>query len=170
MKTAIQALSDAVLLGDCKVPFVRSPYNYDRDLASCESGLCCEDLSLTQQHGRDDADINVIMARFGKTGQLPQGVRLPTYGDFEGPLDFQSALHAVMQAEDSFAAMSAKVRARFGNNPASFLDFCSDPANRAEAVSLGLVPPTPAASPAASPGPVSGPSGTVPVPPASLPV
>jgi len=57
--------------------FVRSPYNYDMAKASVESGLACEDASRAVQSQREDADINVIVKRFGLTGQLPQNVRVP---------------------------------------------------------------------------------------------
>jgi hypothetical protein len=32
-----------------KPPFLRTPYNYDRDVVSDESGLACADPSLAQQ-------------------------------------------------------------------------------------------------------------------------
>ena len=38
-----------------EIPFLRTPFNYDRDLASEESGLKCEDPSLTQQQFKDEA-------------------------------------------------------------------------------------------------------------------
>lgn len=84
------------------------------------------------------------MRRFGLTGVLPSGVRQPTYGDFVGVSDYQSALAVIESADESFYAMPADVRARFGNDPAQFVDFCSDPANLSEMRKLGLaVPETP---------------------------
>lgn len=121
------------------VPFVRSPYNYDTNAASDESALQCLDPSLTKQEFAEDADINTIVRRFNITGQLPQNVQAPVYGDFEGVFDFQSAMNIVVQAEQSFMAMPAEVRARFLNNPQRFVEFCSDERNRDEAVRLGLV-------------------------------
>lgn len=120
-------------------PFVRSPYNYDTAAASDESALICRDVSLTQQSEMEAADINVIMRRFGVTGQLPQGVRMPTYGDFTGISDFRSAVEAMDAAQASFMEMPADVRDRFKNDPQQFLAFCSDPANLGEAAKLGLV-------------------------------
>lgn len=127
------------LLPLVKVPFVRSAYNYDRDAASDECGLRCDDPSLAKQEFKDDADINVIVRRFNVTGQLPQGVVAPVYQDFEGVFDFQSAMNVLAGAESAFMAMPAEVRYRFHNNPQEFVDFCSDDANRAEAERLGLV-------------------------------
>lgn len=124
--------------------FVRNPYGYDRDLASADSALYCDDPSLAQQSAAEESDINVIVRRFGLTGQLPVGLRAPTYGDFGDQIfDFQSAMNAVRQADESFMRMPAQVRSRFHNSTQEFVDFCSDEGNRAEAEKLGLVIPKP---------------------------
>lgn len=124
--------------------FLRTEFNYDRDAASLESGLRCDDVSLAKQSFADEADINTIVRRFGLTGQLPSGVEAPTYGDFVGVFDFHSAMNAVAQARESFDKLPADVRYRFNNDPGQLVDFCSDEANRAEAEKLGLVVPAPA--------------------------
>lgn len=136
-------------------PFVRDPYNYDTNIAGDESALHCQDPTLTQQHFKEECDINTIVKRFNLTGQLPENIRMPTYADFEQVFDFQSAMNAIAQAGEAFDAMPADVRARFHNNPAEFLDFCNNLDNRDEAIKLGLVPPK---SPATDNPPA--PSGT----------
>jgi phage internal scaffolding protein len=134
--------------------FFRTPYNYDTDEVSRETGFVCEDESLAVQSERDECDINTIVERFGLTGSLPQNVRAPMYGDFVGVSDYQSALAAVMSADEAFAEMPADVRERFKNDPAMFVDFCNDPANLDEARSLGLAYAS-VESPAGSPVGVS---------------
>lgn len=131
--------------------FCRSGYNYDRDEASMEAGLDCGagfDLatgecvlipSKTKQSFAEECDINTIVRRFGLTGELPANVRMPSYGDFEDTPDYHTAMNAVRAAQESFMAMPADVRYRFNNDPGRFVDFCSDPANEAEARKLGLV-------------------------------
>lgn len=136
-----------------KAPFARSAYNYDTNVASRTSGLRCDEPTLTQQHFKDETDINVLLQRFNITGQLPQGVRMPTYGDFSQVYDYHSAANAIAVAKESFDQMPADLRARFGNNPAKFVEFCSDDKNREEAVKMGLVPPPKTAS-AASETPI----------------
>lgn len=131
------------------VPFVRNPYNYDTNSASDESGLLCSDESLTQQSFKDEADINTIVRRFGLTGQLPTDLQMPVSGDFTGISDYHTAMNMVLAAQDEFLRVPADVRARFQNDPAQLMAFLDDPANRAEAESLGLVTAAPAA-PAAS--------------------
>ena len=118
---------------------VRAPFNYDADQASLDSGIACEDPSLAHQSFAEDADINTIVRRFGLTGELPSGVVAPVYGDFSGVVDFHSAMNAIAKANESFDAMPAEVRYRFGNDPGRFVEFCSDPANQVEAENLGLV-------------------------------
>ena len=62
--------------------FFRTPYNYDRDAVSHETGLVCDDPSLAVQSDADDCDINVIVRRFGLTGTMPMSGRVPQYGAF----------------------------------------------------------------------------------------
>lgn len=121
-----------------KPTFMRTAYNYDMNEAGDESALQCKDKTLTQQHFKEEADINTIVQRFHLTGELPTDVRMPMNGDFSGVFDFQSAMNAIRAAEESFAAMPAQVRSRFQNNPAAFVAFCSDPENTAEAIKMGL--------------------------------
>lgn len=149
--------------------FLRTPYNYDMNKASNESGIRCPEETLAQQQFADEADINTIVKRFNLTGQLPENVRMPTFGDFTGISDYQSALHALMQAEESFNAMPADIRTRFENNPQKFLEFCSDDKNAEEAKRLGLTkaPPSPVQALGATPS--TPPTGPTPAPAPTAP-
>ena len=136
--------------------FLRTPYNYDRDKASNESALHCKDQSLTKQSFAEDADINTIVRRFGLTGQLPDNVRVPQYGDFTEVFDFHTAMNAVRTAQESFMALPPNIRARFHNDPQELLEFCEDPENRPEAIRIGLVE----RKPEPQGGPTSPPQGS----------
>lgn len=136
-----------------KIPFLRTPYNYDRDIASNESGLECLDPTMAQQQFREECDINTIMERFGRTGELVAPVRMPQYGDFDGVNDYHSAMNAIVEAQSAFDQLPAKMRARFGNDPAEFVEFCMNEENREEAIRMGLVQ-----APIQAPAPVSEPS------------
>ncbi|AKI26938.1 internal scaffolding protein VP3 [Gokushovirinae Fen7875_21] len=131
---------------------LRTFNNYDTRAASDESALFCPEPTMAQQHPKEECDINTIVNRFGLTGELPTGVRAPQYGDFTGLGDFRDALEAIQAADAAFMQMPAAVRYRFHNNPAEFVDFCSNPFNYAEAESLGLVIPKAPLTPT-SPGP-----------------
>ena len=138
--------------------FLRSPFNYDRDAVSVETGLECQDKTLAQQQFLEDSDINTIVRRFKLTGQLPDNVRAPQYADFEGVFDYQTAMNAIRQAQESFNAMPADVRSRFANDPQRFVAFCSDPANLDEARKLGLALPSPVDKSPAPAGDVAAPA------------
>jgi phage internal scaffolding protein len=119
--------------------FLRTQYNYDHDAASNASGLVCEEPTRAQQHHRDECDINVILERFGKTGQVPVNAISGTYGDFSGVHDYHTALNAILASESEFAALPAQIRNRFANDPANLVQFLDNPDNRAEAEKLGLL-------------------------------
>ena len=118
--------------------FLRSPFNYDRDAVSDETGQANNEPSLTQQSFADECDINTIVERFGLTGQLPEPLS-PQYGDFSAVGDFQSAMNAIADAQSGFMSLPGHLRARFANDPGNLISFLEDPANLDEAVRLGLV-------------------------------
>ncbi len=136
---------------------VKNPITYDRDKNSDLAKLVFTGPSRTKQSFRDECDINNILRQFNVTGQLPLGSVQPQYGDFSGITDYQSALNAVMAAQDSFLALPAKVRARFDNDPAYFVEFASNEANKDEMRALGLLSQETAKAVVTSPSePVSG--------------
>lgn len=120
---------------------VRAMGTYDVDMVSFENGIECGDESLTVQSDAVDADINVLVRRFGLTGTMPVLDRLPIQADFVQALDFRSALDALREAEASFMELPADVRRRFAHDPGEFVAFCSDPANLPELRKMGLAVP-----------------------------
>lgn len=151
-----------VARGELMPIFLRTPYNYDTNQASDESGLKCLDDSKAKQSFQEECDINTIVKRFGITGQLPEGVRAPTYGDFTNTFDFHTAMNAIASARESFDRMPAEVRARFNNDPGAFVDFCSNEDNLAEMEKMGLTNPKPKTETpeTVSPRPVTTSNGT----------
>ncbi len=123
-----------------KTIFFRTPYNYDTNQVSDQTGLSCPEPTLAQQSFKEDSDINVILERFNITGELPSSAREPQYGDFlDTPVDYKQALDVVMSAQSAFNALPARLRTRFDNDAAKFVDFVSDDKNRDEAYELGLL-------------------------------
>ena len=123
-----------------KPPFVRSAYNYDMAQVSLETGFKSTEPSLAQQHMKEDADINNIVARFGITGELPVSQRVAQYGDFTGMSnDYHTSLNMVHAAHEAFYSLPAALRERFHNDPAKIIEFCNDESNREEAIKLGLI-------------------------------
>lgn len=114
--------------------------------------------SLTQQQFQRECDINYIVKQNEATGLITHVNNRPgNFGDFSNNLDYQDALNRVAEAQASFMALPADVRARFQNDPAELLAFVSDPRNADEAIKLGIVNPiTPTPAPAEKP--ISAPS------------
>lgn len=137
-------------MSKANLPFVRNPYNYDKDEVSNETGLKCEDKSLAQQHMKDECDINVIVERFGVTGSLPVKSIEPSYGDFSGVSDYHTALNKIKAADAEFMALPAKLRAKFDHDPNALLNFLENEANRDEAIELGLIDGEPVVRPIVS--------------------
>lgn len=136
-------------------PVLRSADSYDTDIVSRDTSSVNTSPSLTKQEFSEEVDINFIVKQFGLTGQLPSNVAVPIEGDFVDALDYQSALNAVIAADRAFSSLDANVRARFNNDPARFMDFCSDGSNYDEAVKLGLAVKRPDLEPDKGSGTVS---------------
>lgn len=126
--------------------FLRTQHNYDHNAASNESGLACQEPTRAQQHHKDECDINVIVKRFGITGKMPVNQSEARYGDFTSADDYHTSLNKIIAAEDDFMALPADIRTQFDNNPADLIQFLNNPANKTEAISLGLLNPTSSSS------------------------
>jgi len=93
----------------------------------------------TKQSFKPECDINSILAKYNKTGQLPGLIKEnPQYGDFSDARTYQESLNLVLLAQEQFEALPALVRKRFNNEPESFLAFAEDPTNGEELVKMGL--------------------------------
>lgn len=143
------------------LPFVRNPYNYDTLSVSDSTALRCPEPTKTQQQFKDDADVNILLERFGAGQQIPLAARQPIWGmDFTHDYDFQRAFRAVEAAREGFDDLPAKIKNRFDNDPGKLLKFLEDESNREEAIFLGIIPKpdtTPApATIAQAPSPASG--------------
>lgn len=119
----------------------RAHNNYDVEQASDEVAYHETMPSLTVQSQAEDADINVLMERYGVTGKMPENPRVPVYGDFTGVKDYQSALESVIQADAAFGELPAAVRAKFDNDPQKLLEFVNNDANIEAARTMGLLKP-----------------------------
>lgn len=123
--------------------FLRTPYNYDMNAAGDESGLRCTDPTRTKQSFKEECDINTLVERFAITGEIPAADRVPLPIDVGTGMDFKDAMNQVVAARESFDQLPAKVRARFDNDPARFLDFVheDDPDNKLQLKKWGLLKP-----------------------------
>lgn len=104
------------------MPLFKTPWNHDTNAASDAGATVCPEVSKAQQNQKEEADINYIVNRFLKTGELPTNMKLPQYADL-AEIDFMDAMNQVNQAQRSFEALPANVRNAFQNDPARFLAY-----------------------------------------------
>lgn len=83
----------------------------------------------TQQSFKDECDINNIMARYLKTGQLPQSSGEPVYLDTTA-IDFQAAQDLVARTRGEFSRLSAEERDSYGNSPELWLEAMAEKAEQ----------------------------------------
>lgn len=99
-------------------------------------------VSMTHQSFKDECNINNIMKKYERTGQLThvrnsEGV----FGDFTNVEDYQVNLNKIILAEEAFMTLPAHLRKQFNNSPQELLEFLHDDSNRAEAERLGFTKP-----------------------------
>ena len=109
--------------------------------------MCFEEPSLTEQCHKDDCDINKIIDRFNRTGDISvlstMQVKQGFYADVTGAASSFMELQAkVAEGKSIFESLPSEIRSKFGNNAAVFWDFVSDPANKEECIKLGLLEKT----------------------------
>lgn len=99
-----------------------------------------DDPGMTQQHFREETNVNHIMAKYGASRLLEHYAQFQgNYGDFTDVQDYQTSLNEVIKAQDMFMSLPSEVRTRFGNDPAQFLDFVGREENRSEMKKMGLL-------------------------------
>lgn len=97
-----------------------------------------EQPSMTQQAFAEDCDVNIILDRYMKTGELPKP-RQGVYADVSEVPDLSEAIQIVQQAQTAFDSLPAKIRYEFHNDPTKLLNFIADPKNKEKAIELGLI-------------------------------
>lgn len=100
--------------------------------------------SKTDQSFKDDCDVNIILARYMKTGDLSllkqkQG---GSYSDVSEVPDLLEAHLNLQRAKLAFDQLPALVRKKLENNPLMLEQYLADPANHEEALELGLLKST----------------------------
>jgi phage internal scaffolding protein len=116
---------------------------------------------MTKQSMQEECDINKIMAKFQRTGNVSHLNKYEgKYGDATS-IDLHSAMNVVTNAHTMFNELPSETRTKFKNDPGLFLDFVQDEKNQEEMVKMGLAKATrapdivpeapPAQNPEASP-------------------
>jgi len=96
-------------------------------------------IGRTDQSFKKDCDVNEIMRKFIKTGQINhlktnQGV----YADVSEFGDLTDSVLRIQKAKEAFEALPASLRKTLGNQLLNLIDYLQDPSNDEEAIKLGL--------------------------------
>lgn len=129
------------------------------------AGITFTEPTRTQQHFRDECDINKVVERALRTGDatLFTTTQRAEYYDCTAFESYQASIDYVRDVEDDFDSLPSKTRKFFGNSVENYVSFMSDPRNAAQAVKLGLLEgdgeaatkPKASESPKASPAPAA---------------
>lgn len=96
--------------------------------------------SNVKQQFKDDSDVNLIVANYGKMGVFSNINPLtPQYGDFSTALDLQQAIELTRLAEERFMALPSTVRGAADNNPVRFLQMMETEQGQAILQRAGMV-------------------------------
>jgi len=108
--------------------------------------------TVTKQEMREETNINLIMAKFQRTGMVSHLNEHQAQYSFATGDDFLASMLIINKAQDMFDELPSSVRKRFANSPHDFLEFVQNPDNADDLVNMGLstAPPLPSPSPAAS--------------------
>lgn len=121
---------------------------------------------LAVQSERDACDINLIMARYQKTGIIDHLNKYQGSYGVHTQMDYQSAMETLDNVEQMFADLPSTTREKFENDPGKFLMAVND-AKPEELESI--LTPTPSTQEAVRPSgeasgaPLSSPSDATPV-------
>lgn len=95
----------------------------------------------TSQSAKAECDINSIMRRVEKTGQLTHiSAAIAQYRDVSGLEDLHGMMNAVADANSLFEELPAEIRKLCHHNPRNFLPFIDNPENNEQCIKLGLLP------------------------------
>lgn len=95
--------------------------------------------SMTEQAHADEVNIHSIMDRYKATGMVDHiNANQAMYEDMSDVPNYHEAMNIVVEAEQMFASIPAKIRDKFQNNPQVFLDYIQNPENRDGIAELGF--------------------------------
>lgn len=91
--------------------------------------------SMTQQHFKDECDINNIIRSYRAVEPPSGGV----FGDFT-VTDLQAAYELSDSVHERFMSLPSDIRQKFNNNPLELAAFVNNVDNQTAAIEMGLLP------------------------------
>lgn len=122
----------------------------------------CVGESMTKQAPAEETDVNLIVARYVKTGDTSALMRVQgSFADVSTIGDFNECMQKIKGAESAFQELPAEIRDYFNNDPGQLADAMSNPARVEELTAMGLLrEDKPTSSPATAPAGPAAPAAT----------
>lgn len=98
---------------------VKTAYNFDPNENSVNTGLECKDESRTKQSFKEDADLNVMIRKFGV-----ETVAEPNWAELDVsniPGDYHKVRNQLIEADELFQSIPSHIRASVDNDMGKFL-------------------------------------------------
>ncbi len=95
--------------------------------------------SRTKQSFQKECDINLIMAKYQKSGAISHFSKHSGEYGFANSFDFQEAMNMVSKATSMFMDLPSSIRTEFHGDPGEFLDFVDSEGNEDRMIDLGLM-------------------------------
>lgn len=116
---------------------IRSRYDHE----GTRTTVTCKTPSMAFQSEKDDTMIEAYLRRYRATGFLgdPQRKAAATFGDFSGLEDYQTLQNKMCAVKEHFEALPSNIRRFFGDEPANFVNFVTNPSNFQKAIDMGLI-------------------------------
>lgn len=112
-------------------------YIFSRYNLPYHDGEANEGPTMTQQHFKEECDINHILKKFVATGILPN-VGPGVYADLGDQGDYRESIQRIRDADEMFLQLPSTIRKEFQNDPGAFLAFVQNPANLERGIELGI--------------------------------
>lgn len=111
------------------------------------AGVDCRDfdpetgkqIHIVKQEFKQECDLNYILSRYTPE-DIEQRIAAArgVFADVSESMSYQEARQFVIDCDNAFNCLPAKLRSKFDNDPSKLVEFIDDPANEAEAIELGL--------------------------------
>jgi len=100
--------------------------------------------SVTQQHFKNQCDVNQIVAAYEATGVDPYAHRAQQQNfGFATSKTFEQASREIAEVHSAFAALPSKERSAFANDPAQWIEAINTPAEIVEEIIDSAGPESP---------------------------
>ncbi|QCQ84641.1 internal scaffolding protein [Blackfly microvirus SF02] len=104
------------------IPQWKTPNNHDTNFESDRTALYCNDISLTQQQFKEEADINNIINKFLQGGMPPPPVLPEHFADLSEKLTYLDVETKLAEANAIFYGLPAEIRSESNNSPSIWAD------------------------------------------------